>query len=137
MKRTRVYGRIAAAATIALLLTIGGIVGGSIAVLVAVAPDVVPELRANNLNESRLYEDGSYVLSVGKYAIVGCAPLHPWNSELVIGWCLDGGTFPLGSIKRGVWVWAIGVDSPWEDFAPEPTASFLYWFMETFIKSRY
>lgn len=137
MKRTIRAGAIAAlgVAAIALTLLAAGVVV-TLAALAAVAPDIIPEIR-KDLNESRLYEDGSYIYSVGNFSIVGCAPIHPWNNELVTGWCMDGGTNPLGHIKRGVWEWKIGVDSPWEDFAPEPIANFLYWFIETFIKSRY
>lgn len=92
------------APTVALaILCITTIIAG-IGTLIAVAPDVVPEIRKSQ-EETKLYEDGSYILNMGEFSIVGCAPLHPWNGEIVTGWCMDGGDNPLGYFKRGMWVW--------------------------------
>ena len=119
---------------VVLSLAIGAVVGALLYwTMFTAAPAVQPTIRVGP-SESRLWEDGSYNLSLGKFSIVGCAPVHPWNSELVAGWCMDGGTSALGYFSRGTWVWTIGVDSPWEDFFPAPVDSFMYWIIDLLFK---
>lgn len=60
-----------------------------------------------------LYEDGSFIVSVGELSISGCLPMHTWNGSLTLSSC------------SGL-QW-IGIDTPWEDIAPEPVANVLYY----------
>ncbi len=79
------------------------------ALLASVAPDAVPSITPGS-TESTLWEDGSYMFSIANFTISGCAPVHFWNDELVLGWCLDGGSSPIGYFDRDSFVWLIGVD---------------------------
>ncbi len=114
-----------AIAPVAVVLIIGIAIG--LGMLVAVAPDVIPTVELESRGINRLWEDGSFIVSpLDKISITGCLPLHPWNGEIVLGWCMDGGTSPLGYFERDAWIWTIGIDSPWEDFMPEPFSDMMY-----------
>ena len=58
--------------------------------------------------ENALFEDHSYIFTVGGLSYSGCIPF---------GLCSP-----------------IGIDSPWEDFLPSPLDSLVYWLIDMFIK---
>ena len=73
-----------------------------------------------------------------KAGVVGLTILVLVITALITAGIVIGVAFELCGALEPCRAWSIiGVDSPWEDFTPRPIASFLYWFIDVFIKSRY
>ncbi len=124
----------ASRAVLVSVLIAGVLVGVGAALLAAwIAPDIIPSL-IHAPRDTTLWEDGSYAVSLGEFSLTGCVPLHPWNGEIVTGWCLDGGESWLGHFRRGTFVPTIGIDSPWEDFLPAPLGRIAYALVDLIFK---
>ncbi len=72
---------------IILLALITGIL--ALGVLGALYPDTVPSVQPAYGDTTKLWEDGSYGLTIGDYQVVGCLPVSPWNGVWSVSPCID------------------------------------------------